>query len=126
VVGLSAGIELQNQMDAVEFSHSDRLYWELANARYVMQLLVEALHRIRCEPWYPGNNRQTPNNPLALAMIRFTTRELLLLTVMAALTVGWFLDHRALAPKADIFHLVETMTEEIENYKALIATFEKE
>ena len=51
---------------------------------------------------------------------------MLWLTVVVALSVGWFLDQRALAPKAEMFHLVETMTKEIENYKALVATDEKE
>lgn len=34
-------------------------------------------------------------------MFRFTIRELLILTVTAGLAVGWWLDHRALAPLAE-------------------------
>jgi len=62
-----------------------------------------------------------------------TIRDLLWLTVVVALSVGWFLDHRALAPKAadandkeQMAKLVETMTQEIETYKELVASFEKE
>jgi len=66
-------------------------------------------------------------------MFRFTIRDVLWLMVVIALSVGWWLDHRALAPKAadskskdQMAKLVETMMQEIEVHKALIATYEKE
>jgi len=38
--------ELQMRMDEREFSKADRLYHEVAAARYTMQLLVTDLHRM--------------------------------------------------------------------------------
>ena len=46
--------QLQTQMDERDFSHADRLYWEVVSARYATQLLVDHLHRIRCGPSYGG------------------------------------------------------------------------
>jgi len=46
--------ELQDRMNKVGFSKSDRLYWEVANARYAAMLLADHLHRLRCGPSYPG------------------------------------------------------------------------
>jgi len=49
--------ELQERLDKRQFSHADRLYWEVAAARYAMQILVEDVHRIRCGPSYPGHDK---------------------------------------------------------------------
>jgi hypothetical protein len=46
--------ELQERTDKRQFSHADRLYWEVAAAQYAMQILVDDLHRLRCGPSYPG------------------------------------------------------------------------
>lgn len=35
-------------------------------------------------------------------MFRFTIRELVLLTIIVAMGVGWWLDHRSLAPDAEL------------------------
>jgi hypothetical protein len=35
-------------------------------------------------------------------MFRFTIRELVLLTLIVAMGVGWWLDHRTLAPDAEL------------------------
>jgi hypothetical protein len=45
---------LQERMDKVGFSRADRLYWEVANARYAAQLLADHIHKLRCGPSYPG------------------------------------------------------------------------
>ncbi len=44
--------ELQNRMDARDFSEADRLYKEVAATRATMQLLVDDLHRLWCGPGY--------------------------------------------------------------------------
>jgi len=46
--------ELENRMNKVGFSHADRLYWEVVNARYTAMLLADHLHILRCGPSYPG------------------------------------------------------------------------
>ena len=58
-------------------------------------------------------------------MFRFTIRDVLWLTVVIASALGWWLDHRATA-NADISKLLQTMAQEIESCKELIAIYEKE
>jgi len=45
---------LHRRMEEREFSHADRLYWEVSNARYALQILADHLHRLRCGPSYGG------------------------------------------------------------------------
>jgi len=45
--------------------------------------------------------------------------------VVIALALGWWLDRRQLV-NADITKLLQIMAQEIETYKELVATFEKE
>ena len=58
-------------------------------------------------------------------MTRFNIRDVLWLTVVIALALGWWLDRRQLV-NADITKLLQIMAQEIETYKELVATFEKE
>jgi hypothetical protein len=37
-----------------------------------------------------------------MTMFRFTIRELVLLTLVVAMGVGWWIDHRTLAPDAEL------------------------
>ena len=46
--------ELQMRMDEREFTKADRLYHEVAAARYTMQLLVEDLHRMSTVGYMSG------------------------------------------------------------------------
>jgi hypothetical protein len=62
-----------------------------------------------------------------------TIRDLLWLAAVIALSVGWWLDHRTLAPhaadandKQQMAKLIGTMKLEIDLYKELVATYEKE
>jgi hypothetical protein len=45
-------VNLPTRTEQRQFSRADRLYQEVAAARYAMQLLVDDLHRIRCGPAY--------------------------------------------------------------------------
>jgi len=66
-------------------------------------------------------------------MFRFTIRDFLWLLAVLALSFGWWLDHRAFAPKAadandkaQMAKVMGTMAQEIATYKELGTTYEKE